>query len=227
MPSARRAFVVMPFGAKPGPDGKDIDFDAIYDQLLAPAVRTRALLPIAPTPTGAAARSTPTCSRTSCWPSSSSPTSRSTIPMSGMKSACGMRSAPSGTVLTYALRDRLPFDIAGQRMQRYSLAGGQAGPRAARRRAARHRRGDHGDARRLARAQGEPGLPAIARSHRARLEEPQGRRRQPVLAGARGLAQPDRDRAAASSGRATYCCWPTKRPTACSNSRLCAPQPTR
>jgi tetratricopeptide (TPR) repeat protein len=31
----------------------------------------------------------------------------------------------SGAVLTYALRDRLPFDIAGQRMQRYSLVGGQ------------------------------------------------------------------------------------------------------
>jgi hypothetical protein len=28
-------------------------------------------------------------------------------------------------VLTYALRDRLPFDIAGQRMQRYTLLNGQ------------------------------------------------------------------------------------------------------
>ena len=30
----------------------------------------------------------------------------------------------SGTILTYALRDRLPFDIAGQRMQRYTLVQG-------------------------------------------------------------------------------------------------------
>src|SRR5580700_8963739 len=30
-----------------------------------------------------------------------------------------------GAVLTFALRDRLPFDIAGQRMQRYTLKGGR------------------------------------------------------------------------------------------------------
>src|SRR5689334_11811426 len=33
-----------------------------------------------------------------------------------------------GAVLTYALRDRLPFDIAGQRMQRYTLKGGRLAP---------------------------------------------------------------------------------------------------
>ena len=34
----------------------------------------------------------------------------------------------SGAVLTYALRDRLPFDIAGQRMQRYTLLNGDLDP---------------------------------------------------------------------------------------------------
>jgi tetratricopeptide (TPR) repeat protein len=34
----------------------------------------------------------------------------------------------SGAVLTYALRDRLPFDLAGQRMQRYTLSDGQLDP---------------------------------------------------------------------------------------------------
>jgi hypothetical protein len=34
----------------------------------------------------------------------------------------------AGSVLTYALRDRLPFDIAGQRMQRYTLKRGQLDP---------------------------------------------------------------------------------------------------
>src|SRR6202007_964619 len=33
-----------------------------------------------------------------------------------------------GAVLTFALRDRLPFDIAGQRMQRYTLKGGRLDP---------------------------------------------------------------------------------------------------
>ena len=31
-------------------------------------------------------------------------------------------------MLTYALRDRLPFDIAGQRMQRYTLPNGKPDP---------------------------------------------------------------------------------------------------
>ena len=33
-----------------------------------------------------------------------------------------------GAVLTYAVRDRLPFDIAGQRMQRYTLKDGRLDP---------------------------------------------------------------------------------------------------
>src|SRR5258708_18644516 len=33
-----------------------------------------------------------------------------------------------GTVMTYAVRDRLPFDIAGQRMQRYTLKAGKLDP---------------------------------------------------------------------------------------------------
>ena len=33
-----RCFVIMPFGEKRDADGKAIDFDAIYDELIAPAV---------------------------------------------------------------------------------------------------------------------------------------------------------------------------------------------
>jgi tetratricopeptide (TPR) repeat protein len=32
------AFIAMPFGVKPGPDGQDIDFDAVHRELLAPAL---------------------------------------------------------------------------------------------------------------------------------------------------------------------------------------------
>src|SRR5690242_4176023 len=33
-----------------------------------------------------------------------------------------------GSVLVYLMRDRLPFDIAGQRIQRYTLKGGRLDP---------------------------------------------------------------------------------------------------
>src|SRR4029453_16066978 len=32
------AFVVMPFGTKPGADGKDIDFNRVYDDYIKPAL---------------------------------------------------------------------------------------------------------------------------------------------------------------------------------------------
>lgn len=35
----RSCYVSIPFGVKPGPDGQSIDFDAIYHQVIAPAVR--------------------------------------------------------------------------------------------------------------------------------------------------------------------------------------------
>ena len=45
MASIRRAFVVMPFGKKKAPDGVEIDFDAIYADLLAPAISAAGLAP--------------------------------------------------------------------------------------------------------------------------------------------------------------------------------------
>ena len=41
MTSTRRAFVIMPFGEKKAPDGTAIDFDAVYEELVAPAVTAR------------------------------------------------------------------------------------------------------------------------------------------------------------------------------------------
>ncbi|MEQ8762626.1 MAG: TRAFs-binding domain-containing protein [Planctomycetota bacterium] len=39
-------FVLMPFGVKPGPDGRDIDFDEVYRELLKPAIEEADLEPI-------------------------------------------------------------------------------------------------------------------------------------------------------------------------------------
>ncbi len=128
MPSARRAFVVMPFGAKPGPDGKDIDFDAIYDQLLAPAVTDAGLAPHR-----ADADRRGGSIHADMFQDlllAEFVVADLTIDNPNVWYEIGVRHAlrSSGAVLTYALRDRLPFDIAGQRMQRYSLVGGQLVP---------------------------------------------------------------------------------------------------
>ncbi len=125
MPSPRRAFVVMPFGAKPGPDGKDIDFDAIYEQLLAPAARDAGL-----DPHRADADRRGGSIHADMFQDllmAEFVVADLTIDNPNVWYEIGVRHAlkASGAVLTYALRDRLPFDIAGQRMQRYSLAQGK------------------------------------------------------------------------------------------------------
>src|SRR6516225_7465171 len=44
--SARpHAFVAMPFGSKPGPDGGQIDFNSVYDEYLRPALELAGLEP--------------------------------------------------------------------------------------------------------------------------------------------------------------------------------------
>lgn len=39
-------FVLMPFGKKPAADGRPVDFDAVYDQLIKPAVVAAGLEPL-------------------------------------------------------------------------------------------------------------------------------------------------------------------------------------
>ena len=39
-------FVVMPFGVKPDGEGGSVDFDAVYEELLAPAIRAAGLEPL-------------------------------------------------------------------------------------------------------------------------------------------------------------------------------------
>jgi hypothetical protein len=45
MSSTRRAFVIMPFGEKKAADGTVIDFDAVYRELIAPAITAAGLAP--------------------------------------------------------------------------------------------------------------------------------------------------------------------------------------
>lgn len=124
----QRAFIIMPFGVKPGPDGTPIDCDAVYRDLLAPAVTAAGLAPhradadrrggsihldmfqdllLAEFVVGDV-----TLDNANVWYEV------------GVRHALRAR----GVVLTYALRDRLPFDIAGQRMHRYTLKDGKLDP---------------------------------------------------------------------------------------------------
>jgi hypothetical protein len=128
MTSTRRAFVIMPFGEKRAPDGTAIDFDAIYHDFFAPAIGAAGLTP----------------HRTDADRRGGSihldmfqdlllaefVVADLTLDNPNVWYEIGVRHAlrAGGAVLTYALRDRLPFDIAGQRMQRYTLKDGRLDP---------------------------------------------------------------------------------------------------
>lgn len=115
----------MPFGTKKAPDGTEVDFDDVYERLLAPAIEAAGLAPhradadrrggsihldmfqellLAEFVVGDV-----TLDNANVWYEI------------GVRHALRAR----GVVMTYALRDRLPFDIAGQRMHRYTLTSGK------------------------------------------------------------------------------------------------------
>jgi tetratricopeptide (TPR) repeat protein len=128
MPSIRRAFVIMPFGTKKAPTGPDIDFNAVYDELLAPAIVGAGL-----TPHRADADRRGGSIHLDMFQDlllAEFVVADLTLDNPNVWYEVGVRHAlrSGGAVLTYALRDRLPFDIAGQRMQRYSLENGRLVP---------------------------------------------------------------------------------------------------
>jgi tetratricopeptide (TPR) repeat protein len=128
MPSIRRAFVVMPFGKKKAPDGVEIDFDAIYADLLAPGINAAGLAPHR-----ADADRRGGSIHLDMFQDlllAEFVVADLTIDNPNVWYEIGVRHAlrAGGTVLTYALRDRLPFDIAGQRMQRFTLKDGRLDP---------------------------------------------------------------------------------------------------
>jgi len=123
-----RAFIVMPFGHKSAPDGTVIDFDEVFEKLLKPAVEKA----------GLSAYRADSEQRGGSIHSdmlqglllSEFVVADLTLDNPNVWYEIGVRHAlrASGAVLTYALRDLLPFDLAGQRMVRYTLAGGQVDP---------------------------------------------------------------------------------------------------
>jgi len=128
MPSTRRAFVIMPFGEKKAPDGTAIDFDAVYQELFAPAIAAAGLMPHR-----ADADRRGGSIHLDMFQDlllAEFVVADLTLDNPNVWYEIGVRHAlrAGGAVLTYALRDRLPFDIAGQRMQRYSLKHGRLDP---------------------------------------------------------------------------------------------------
>ena len=117
MSSTRRAFVIMPFGKKKAADGTNIDFDTVYKEFLAPAITAAGL---APHRADADRRG-------------------GSIHLDMFQDLLLAEFVVADLTLDnpnvwyeigvrHALRDRLPFDIAGQRMQRYTLKEGKLDP---------------------------------------------------------------------------------------------------
>src|SRR5499427_5229022 len=128
MSSTRRAFVIMPFGKKTAADGTVIDFDAVYRELVAPAVTAAGLAPHR-----ADADRRGGSIHLDMFQDlllAEFVVADLTLDNANVWYEIGVRHAlrAGGTVMTYALRDRLPFDIAGQRMQRYTLTAGKLDP---------------------------------------------------------------------------------------------------
>lgn len=163
-----RAFIVMPFGRKTAPDGTVIDFDQVFERLLKPAAEDAGL-----------------------WPHRADAERRGgsihadmfqelllaefvvadlTLDNSNVWYEIGVRHAlrSGGAVLTYAMRDRLPFDLAGQRMLRYTLTGGRLDP-----------------------ARIDEERKALAKSIKATLGAWRGRNASPVYAQLPNLREPD------------------------------------
>jgi len=125
---ARRAFVIMPFGVKKMPDGTAIDCDRVYKELLAPAIVAAGLAPHR-----ADADRQGGSIHVDMFLDlllSEFVVADLTMDNANVWYELGVRHTlrAGGAVLTYALRDRLPFDIAGQRMCRYTLTNGAPDP---------------------------------------------------------------------------------------------------
>jgi len=126
-----RGFVVMPFGRKPAPAGAGfelIDFDAVYNDLLAPAMAAAGL---APYRADASLRAGSIHSEMfQDLLLADFVVADLTIDNPNAWYEIGVRHAlrARGTVMTFALRDRLPFDLNGQRMIRYDMVGGAPDP---------------------------------------------------------------------------------------------------
>ncbi|HEY8208970.1 MAG TPA: tetratricopeptide repeat-containing protein [Myxococcaceae bacterium] len=130
MAFAARVFVIMPFGRKKGPDGVEIDFDAVYRELLEPAIREAGMQPHRADADRYAGSIHADMFQDLLL--ADFVIADLTLDNPNVWYELGIRHSlrAGGTLLTYALRDRLPFDIAGQRMYRYTLQDGRLDPAA-------------------------------------------------------------------------------------------------
>jgi len=116
-------FVLMPFGQKMGPGGTIVDFDDVYDRLIAPAVREADLEPLrADKETAVGIIHKPMFERLILCPYA---VADLTFANANVYYELGVRQAvrPWSTVLLFADGGRLPFDIQGLRTIQYKLEG--------------------------------------------------------------------------------------------------------
>jgi tetratricopeptide (TPR) repeat protein len=117
----------MPFGRKKA-DGVEIDCDVIFAELLGPAIRAAGLVPHrADADRGGGSIHLDMFQNLLL---AEFVVADLTFDNPNVWYEIGLRHAlrAGGTIMTYALRDRLPFDIAGQRMHRYTLTDGKLDP---------------------------------------------------------------------------------------------------
>jgi tetratricopeptide (TPR) repeat protein len=116
-------FVLMPFGQKTGPSGTVIDFDDVYDRLIAPAVREADLEPLrADKETTGGIIHKPMFERLILCPYA---VADLTFANANVYYELGVRHAvrPWSTVLLFAEGGRLPFDVQDLRTIPYKLDG--------------------------------------------------------------------------------------------------------
>jgi len=133
MAPGRRAFVIMPFGTKRYPsqtakDGYDVDCDAIYKEFLEPAIAATGLKPHRADLELRAGSIHLDMFQDLLL--SEFVVADLTFDNPNIWYEIGVRHAlrAGGSVMTYAARDKLPFDVAPERMLRYTLKDGKLDP---------------------------------------------------------------------------------------------------
>jgi len=123
-----RVFVIVPFGRKQAATGTMIDFDRVYYDYLKPAIEAAGLRP-----SRADAERRGGSIHSDMFQElllAEFVVADLTIDNPNVWYEIGVRHAlrASGTVLTYAQREKLPFDLAGQRMMPFTIAGDRPDP---------------------------------------------------------------------------------------------------
>lgn len=128
MPAKKHVFVIMPFGRKKLADGTQVDFDAIFDGLLEPAITGAGLTAFrADAELGAGSIHSDMFQELLL---ADMVVADLTQDNPNVWYEVGVRDAlrRGGSIMTYSSREKAPFDIVGQRTHRYSLVDGRLDP---------------------------------------------------------------------------------------------------